>query len=153
MSPEQARGKPVDKRADIWAFGVVLFEMLTGKPLFPGETVSDTLAAVLTREPEWEQVPPKVRRLLRRCLEKDPARRLRDISGVGLLLEEPPEVKQIFYTGNSNLALAPDGKRFAVFPMPEAAVPRYPAVPEKGPVHVTFLLNFLDELRRRIPVR
>src|SRR5215472_3510182 len=60
MSPEQARGKTVDKRADTWAFGVVLFEMLTGKPLFMGETVSDTLAAVLTKEPEWERIPAKV---------------------------------------------------------------------------------------------
>ena len=64
MSPEQARGKPVDKRADIWAFGVVLYEMLTGKRLFDGETISDTLAQVLTKEPDWEQVPAKVRRLL-----------------------------------------------------------------------------------------
>jgi serine/threonine protein kinase len=65
MSPEQARGKTVDKRADIWAFGVVLCEMLSGKPLFKGETVSDTLAQVLTKEPDWDQVPAKVRRLLR----------------------------------------------------------------------------------------
>jgi serine/threonine protein kinase len=72
MSPEQARGKPVDKRADIWAFGVVLFEMLTGKRLFEGETVSDTLAAVLKEEPAWTRVPLKVRRLLKKCLEKDP---------------------------------------------------------------------------------
>jgi Tol biopolymer transport system component len=91
MSPEQAQGKPVDKRADIWAFGVVLYEMLTGRRMFQGETVSDTLAAVLTKEPEWERVPTQVRRLLRRCLEKDPQKRLRDISGVGLLLEEAPQ--------------------------------------------------------------
>jgi Tol biopolymer transport system component/tRNA A-37 threonylcarbamoyl transferase component Bud32 len=92
MSPEQARGKEVDKRADIWAFGVVLYEMVTGKRLFEGETVSDTLAAVLTREPDWTHVPAKVQRLLRRCLEKDPKRRLRDISGAELLLEDvaPP---------------------------------------------------------------
>jgi eukaryotic-like serine/threonine-protein kinase len=91
MSPEQARGKPVDKRADIWAFGVVLYEMLTGKQLFHGETISDTLAAVLTKEPDWAHVPVKVRRVLERCLEKDPAKRLRDISGVALLLEEQPQ--------------------------------------------------------------
>jgi serine/threonine protein kinase len=88
MSPEQARGKPVDKRADIWAFGVVLFEMLTGKPLFEGETISDTLAAVIKEEPDWTQVPPKVRRLLKKCLEKDPKKRLRDIGDAWELLEE-----------------------------------------------------------------
>lgn len=88
MSPEQAAGKPVDKRADIWSFGVVLFEMLTGKRLFDGETISHTLAAVLTKEPDLQQVPVKVRRLLQACLEKDPRRRLRDIGDMGLLLIE-----------------------------------------------------------------
>src|SRR5207244_2041876 len=68
MSPEQARGKTVDKRADIWAFGVVLYEMMTGTRLFEGETVSDTLAHVLTKEPDWDRVPAKTRWLLRRCL-------------------------------------------------------------------------------------
>src|SRR5579872_2670951 len=90
MSPEQARGKAVDKRADIWAFGVVLHEMLTGKRLFDGETVSDTLAHVITKEPSLEQVPDKVRRLLQRCLEKDTKRRLRDIGDAMALLEEAP---------------------------------------------------------------
>ena len=88
MSPEQARGKTVDKRADIWAFGVVLFEMLTGKQLFHGETVSDTLAQVLTKEPDWEQVPLKVRRLLKKCLERDPKKRLRDIGDAWELLDQ-----------------------------------------------------------------
>jgi eukaryotic-like serine/threonine-protein kinase len=88
MAPEQARGKAVDKRADIWAFGVVLYEMVTGQRLFEGETVSDTLTAVLTREPEWDRVPLKVQRLLRRCLEKDPKRRLRDIGDAMALLDE-----------------------------------------------------------------
>jgi serine/threonine protein kinase/Tol biopolymer transport system component len=86
MSPEQARGKAVDRRADIWAFGVVLFEMLTGKPLFEGETVSDTLAQVLTKEPNWEQVPAKVRRLLEACLKKDARQRLQAIGDWRLLL-------------------------------------------------------------------
>ncbi len=91
MSPEQARGATVDKRADIWSFGVVLYEMLTGKQLFAGETVSDTLAAVLTREPEWEKVPAKVRSLLRRCLAKDPKCRLRDIGEAMVGVERAPE--------------------------------------------------------------
>lgn len=72
MSPEQAKGKPVDKRTDIWAFGVVFYEMLTGRRLFQGETLSDTLAAVLKEEPDWNQVPARVQPLLRRCLEKAP---------------------------------------------------------------------------------
>jgi Tol biopolymer transport system component len=87
MSPEQARGKPVDKRADIWAFGVVLYEMLTGKPLFEGDTVSDILAGVLKEQPDLERVPVEVRRLLRRCLEKEPKRRLRDIGDAMELLD------------------------------------------------------------------
>src|ERR1700683_5272161 len=88
MSPEQARGKAVDKRADIWAFGVVLFEMLTGKRLFAGETVSDTLAAVLTKQPDWDQVPPRVQRLLEACLQKDPKQRLQAIGDWRLLLTD-----------------------------------------------------------------
>src|SRR6202049_2763774 len=91
MSPEQAQGKPVDKRADIWAFGVVLYEMLTGRRMFQGETVSDTLAAVLTKEPEWERAPAKVRRLLRSCLQKDPSQRLQAMGDLRLLLEETPQ--------------------------------------------------------------
>ena len=88
MSPEQARGKAVDKRADIWAFGVVLCEMLTGKQPFAGDTVSDTLAAVLRAEPDLTQVPAQAQRLLQRCLEKDRKKRLRDIGDALLLLEE-----------------------------------------------------------------
>jgi eukaryotic-like serine/threonine-protein kinase len=89
MAPEQAKGKPVDCRADIWAFGVVLYEMLDGRTLFAGETISDTLAAVLTREPDLDSIPPKVRNLLRSCLEKDPRKRLRDIGDAWRLLEQP----------------------------------------------------------------
>src|SRR6202040_2161241 len=87
MSPEQAKGKPVDKRADIWAFGVGLYELLTGRHLFQRETASDTLAAVLKEEPDWNRIQVKVRPLLRHCLEKDPKRRLRDIGDMHLLLE------------------------------------------------------------------
>jgi Tol biopolymer transport system component len=88
MAPEQARGQEIDRRADIWAFGVVLYEMLTGGHLFAGDTVSDTVAAVLTLEPDWTVVPSQVRRLLRQCLERDPRRRLRDIGDAWLLVEE-----------------------------------------------------------------
>jgi sugar lactone lactonase YvrE len=92
MSPEQARGKPVDKRADIWAFGCILFECLTGKMAFGGETVTDVLAAVVKSEPEWRALPdeagPRVHDLLRRCLQKDPRSRLRDSGDARILISE-----------------------------------------------------------------
>jgi Tol biopolymer transport system component len=92
MSPEQARGNPVDKRTDIWAFACVLYEMLTAHPAFPGETVADTIAAILERDVDWDilpaQTPPSIRRLLQRCLEKDPKRRLRDIGDARLEIDE-----------------------------------------------------------------
>ena len=91
MSPEQARGKPVDKRADIWAFGCVLYEMLTGQRAFDGEGVSETLARVIEREPDWARLPatlsPAVRTYLRRCLQKDPRQRVQAIGDVRLALE------------------------------------------------------------------
>jgi Tol biopolymer transport system component/predicted Ser/Thr protein kinase len=93
MSPEQARGEPVDRRADVWAFGVVLFEMLAGRRLFEGKTTSDVLAAVIRDEPDLRRVPAKVRPLLRRCLEKDPRRRLRDIGDSMGIVESTPEVQ------------------------------------------------------------
>jgi serine/threonine-protein kinase len=92
MCPEQARGKPVDRRADIWAFGVVLFEMLTGRRLFAGKTISETLVSVLMTEPDWRAlpaaVPSSIRGLLRRCLNKDPKQRLRDIGDARVQIEE-----------------------------------------------------------------
>jgi len=94
MAPEQARGKTVDRRADIWAFGCVLFEMLTGKQTFdPGETISDAVAQILTREPDWSSLPSDmpahIRTLLRRCLQKDPQKRLPHIGLLRLELDEP----------------------------------------------------------------
>jgi len=92
MSPEQARAKNVDKRADIWAFGVVLYEMLAGAPLFDGETVSDTLAAVLTREFDPKALPAAtpaaIQRLLRRCLERNPKNRLHDIADARIVIDD-----------------------------------------------------------------
>jgi eukaryotic-like serine/threonine-protein kinase len=91
MSPEQARGKPVDKRADIWSFGVVLYEMLSGRRLFEGETVSDVLTAVLTKEPDWTSLPSGLpdaaRRALTRCLVREPKNRLRDLGEIRLAFD------------------------------------------------------------------
>jgi len=92
MSPEQARGMPVDKRTDIWAFGCVLYEMLTGRTVFAGETVSDHTAAIVERDPDWAALPVtmplSIRRLLRRCLEKESARRLPDIAVARLEIDD-----------------------------------------------------------------
>ncbi len=92
MSPEQARGQAVDRRTDIWAFGVILFEMLTGTRLFRGDTTSDVLAAVLRSEVEWDRLPvatpPAARRLLRRCLERDPHERLHDFADVRIEISQ-----------------------------------------------------------------
>ena len=96
MSPEQARGQSVDRRTDIWAFGCVLYEMLTGRVTFAGDTASDSMAKILEREPDWSALPAgtpaPVRRLLLRCLTKDPKRRLRDIGDVRLEIDAIDEV-------------------------------------------------------------
>ncbi len=106
MSPEQARGKTVDRRTDIWSFGCVMYECLTGQQLFSGETVSDTIAKILEREPDWnaipEQTPEKIRALVRRCLEKDAKKRLRDIGDARLELEEALAAR----TSSSRIAAA-----------------------------------------------
>jgi serine/threonine-protein kinase len=112
MSPEQARGQPVDKRTDIWAFGCILYEMLTGRAAFQRETVADTLAAVVQREIDWSalptSVPAAVRQLLARCLEKDSKRRLRDIGDARVELEIKPgeaETHPVFRPTRIRLAL------------------------------------------------
>ena len=92
MSPEQARGLPVDKRTDIWSFGVVLFEMIAGRRPFRGDGVTDTLAAILKTDPDWSELPdgvsPDLVRLLRRCLEKDPKRRVQSMGDARVQIEE-----------------------------------------------------------------
>ncbi len=118
MSPEQARGRPVDKRADIWAFGCVLFEILTGKPAFLRDNVSDTLAAVLGTDPDWStlapEVPSSVRLLVQRCLEKERQRRIGDISTAVFLLSEPQTAAAAAPTSDPPAGRSRTGRRLAV---------------------------------------
>jgi serine/threonine protein kinase len=111
MSPEQARGRPVDRQADIWAFGCVLFEMLAGSRPFVGTDVSSTLAKVIEREPDWQALPAgtpvSIRRLLRRCLEKDPDRRLRDVGDARLELEDARQGEDLQEDPPSSTQVAP----------------------------------------------
>ena len=110
MSPEQAKGRTVDRRADVWSFGVVLFEMLAGTQAFDGEGISETLARVIEREPDWSKLPatlsPGLRACLERCLRKDPRQRIRDIGDVRLALEGAFDP----HTTSSATAVAPSGR-------------------------------------------
>ena len=132
MAPEQAKGKPVDRRADIWAFGIVFMEMMTGRQTYSGETAAETLAFVMTRDPALDRLPPEtppaIRRLLRRCLDRDPRRRLRDIGEARIAIEEvlsgaPAEPAVPGGPSSSPLpSRLPDGRRFlylAVSSQPE----------------------------------
>jgi len=114
MSPEQARGYEVDRRADIWAFGVMLYEMLSGHRLFAGETVSDTLAGVLKTEIDLDRLPTEtpagLRRLLERCLDRNDSTRLRDIGEARILLDQPLEE-------NAPTVKAATGRRGGIHPL------------------------------------
>lgn len=129
MSPEQARGKHVDKRADIWAFGVVLYEMVSGRRLFQGEDLTETLAAVVMKDPDLSGVPSQVQLLLKKCLEKDPKKRLRDITGASLLLENsyPPAGREGRWLPWALAALALVGLGVAL------------VLPKRAPSHPTHL--------------
>jgi serine/threonine-protein kinase len=148
MSPEQAKGKTVDKRADIWAFGVVVYEMLSGERLFHGDDVTETLAAVVLKAPDLERAPVEVRRLLKKCLEKDPKKRLRDIGDVWELLDveparvtgmaaPPPKARTAWLpwilSGVLLLALAAT-VAWIFKPSPPLAITRFPFTPGEGQV-------------------
>jgi Tol biopolymer transport system component/tRNA A-37 threonylcarbamoyl transferase component Bud32 len=129
MSPEQARGKDVDKRTDIWAFGCLLYELLAGKRAFRGETASDTLAAVLEREPDWQalpaKTPAKVRELLRQCLQKDASRRLPTIADARRTIEKAQRGWsgwRVATVTAAALALLAAGATWVLKPKPAAAV-------------------------------
>jgi len=121
MSPEQARGRPVDKRADIWSFGCILYECLTGNRAFPGETVTESIAKILGSEPDWAllpaDTPPSVRAVLRQCLHKDPARRLHDVADARI-----PIQSVMSEDGEAPAAVAAARVRWRVLPWVLAAV-------------------------------
>src|SRR5215813_10412771 len=170
MAPEQARGKRVDKRADIWSWGVVLYELLTGERVFKGDEAADTLAQVLTKEPDWDRAPAQVHRLLQRCLEKDPKQRLRDIGEARFLLDDSlgpaPKRPWLAWTAAAFLAVAAAGSaafwlrpaplpqvmRFEIHAPPGSTLPLgTPAISPDGRT-IAFTVNDPDG-RRRIHVR
>ena len=161
MSPEQARGKVVDKRSDVWAFGCVLYEMLTGHRAFPGEDVTDTLAAVVRAEPAWDALPaglsPSVRLFLRRCLQKNPKQRLHDIADMRLALEgsfETADAAQVVAVAQSvwrrPLALAGATAILAILVVGLAAWSLWPTV---EPLSVTRFVYSLQGQQFRNPGR
>jgi eukaryotic-like serine/threonine-protein kinase len=152
MSPEQAEGKPVDKRTDVWSFGVVLYEMLSGRRCFEGKTPSHILVHVLEQEPDWERIPSGMRDLLKRCLQRDAARRLRDFGDVRLLLEttqlsdlpQPPSAhpSRLWPAVAAILAVAVAALAFLYFrekPAPSAKITRL-GIPQ--PADLTFSNDF-----------
>ena len=126
----------MDKRTDVWAFGCVLFEMLSGRTTFVGDTVSDTIATILTREPAWDRLPdatpPEVRRLLRRCLQKDPKQRLRDIGDVRIELDEALTGARPDERAGRQSPSSRAGRRSAPLPVSLQVRPQPPRSPSAG---------------------
>ena len=162
MSPEQARGKPVDKRADIWAFGVVLYEMLTGRQLFAGETVSDTIAEVLKREFDWSALPAAtptaIRRVLEHTLQRDPKKRLRDIGDAIAELDASPVAERVVTSsvpagvsvaiaGLIALALAASAAAAAWLLKPPPPEPRDPSRGSPSRLTTAFVTSATDARR------
>ena len=160
MSPEQAKGKPVDRCADVWAFGVVLFEMLTGTKLFSGETISETLASVIKDEPALDRLPAEtpehIRWLLHRCLTKDPTERLRDIGEARIAIDHPKRILETSVPMSERGRFAPwiaaaaasllvGAVVWSLRPEPARAVVRFVATPPSSAP-----LNFVSS---NLPVR
>src|SRR5262249_14992315 len=142
MAPEQARGRPVDRRCDIWALGCILFEALTGRPAFSGQAFHDTLANVVESSPDWNSlpagVPPRVADVLRRCLQKDPHKRLRDAGDIRLELDASlagltgePSPSFAMSEGQSAVkpppSVSPSPRKRGWWPAPAAAVVAFAA--------------------------
>jgi serine/threonine-protein kinase len=158
MSPEQAKGRIVDRRTDVWAFGAVIYEMLTGRSAFAGEGVSDTLARILMTQPDWTAlpatVPPAMTTVLRRCLQKDPGQRLRDVGDVTLALEDA------FHTSSPATAARPFSTTRGLVmwvatvlgvALASLAFFRFRAPPVPQRLHVTVPLSGAATGRPRIP--
>jgi eukaryotic-like serine/threonine-protein kinase len=141
MSPEQAQGRPTDKRTDIWAFGVLFYELLSGRRLFDGNSVQSTLVQVLTKEPDLSSVPVRARRLLARCLERDPARRLRDIGDAAAWLE--PELP-LTLTPPSGSWLWPVVAAISTIAIAALAYGQFRRVPVPAPTAFRFRIPLAD---------
>jgi serine/threonine protein kinase len=152
MSPEQAKGRAVDRRTDIFAFGCVLYEMLTGKRAFDGDDVTDILGAVLRMEPDWTQlpasVPPGVRNMLRLYLEKNAKNRRSDATDVRLdieqALKEPATDPRVW-------DITPDGKR--IIGVIEATTDATSSPGASAAPQIQVVLNWFSELKQRVPVK
>jgi serine/threonine-protein kinase len=143
MSPEQALARPVDRRADVWAFGVVFYEMLTGTRMHKGDSMQEIVAAVLKDEPDLTKVPAQAHRVLKRCLERDPNKRLRHVGDVMSLLDDAPaSVSQAAFAAPPQTSrdwdMTSDGQKFIV-----------PVPPQGGPAQtpITVVLNWQAALK------